>query len=80
MSKAPRAETQLLREPVRVAANALFVLQSVVPLSGPGSGVPTTAPCHSAFDGRRFAAFSHATCAWNHVTCADGVAPARLTA
>src|SRR5262245_57266596 len=51
MSKAPRANTQLLRDPVLTAVLALFVLQSVMPLSGPGSGVPATAACHSAFDG-----------------------------
>ena len=56
------------------------MLQSVVPLSGPGSGVPATAACHSAFDGSRLRAFSHAACAWNQVICADGVTPARLTA
>src|SRR5262249_47891050 len=39
MSKAPRAETQLLRAPVRDGPSPA-VLQSVVPLSGPGSGVP----------------------------------------
>lgn len=33
MSKAPRVDTQLLREPVGTTANALFVLQSLVPLS-----------------------------------------------
>jgi hypothetical protein len=48
------------------------VLQSVVPLSGPRSGVPITAACHSAFDGSRLRAFSHAACAWNHVMFADG--------
>src|SRR5512147_1005026 len=50
MSKAPRAETQLLRAPVR-GRLSLLVLQSVVPLSGPGSGVPFAPTCHSAFDG-----------------------------
>ena len=42
MSKAPRVETQLLREPVGTTVKAPKVLQSVVPLSGPGSGVPAT--------------------------------------
>ena len=63
MSKAPRADTQPLRDPVAATANVLAVLQSVVPLSGPGSGVPVTAACHSAFDGSRLRAFSHAACA-----------------
>src|SRR5215468_2486737 len=43
MSKAPKADTQLLREPVLTTVPAELVLQSVVPLSGPGSGVPVTA-------------------------------------
>ena len=34
MSKAPRADLQLLREPVATATNTLAVLQSVLPLSG----------------------------------------------
>ena len=83
MSKAPRADLQLLRDPVVTAVNALAVLQSVVPLSGagpPGSGVPITPACHSAFDGSRLRAFSHAAYAWNQLTYADGVTPARLTA
>src|SRR5499426_2104246 len=56
MSKAPRAETQLLRAPVRdgelSASAASDVSQSVVPSSGPGSGVPFAATCHSALVGR----------------------------
>ncbi len=80
MSNAPRVETQALREPVSVATSRLSVLQSVVPLSGPGFGVPVTAACHSAFDGNRLRAFSQATCAWNQVRFAEGVTPARLTA
>jgi hypothetical protein len=80
MSKVTRDETQLLRDPVRTADIVLFVLQSVVPLSGPGSGVPATAACHSALDGSRLPAFVHAGCAWNHVMFADGVTPGRLTA
>ena len=43
MSNAPRADTQAIRDPVATATPALAVLQSVVPLSGPGSGVPMTA-------------------------------------
>jgi hypothetical protein len=72
MSNAPRADLQPLREPAGIALNALAVLQSVVPSSGPGSGVPATAACHSAFDGKRLPALSHAACAWNHVMLADG--------
>src|SRR5262245_9730799 len=80
MSKAPRAETQLLREPVGATVRVLKVLQSVVPSSGPGSGVPLAPTCHSAFVGSRLAALAHASCAWNQVMSADGVALARLTA
>jgi len=43
-------------------------------------GVPATAACHSAFDGSRLRAFSHAAWAWNHVRFADGLTPGRLTA
>src|SRR5262249_59505056 len=53
MSKAPRDDTQLARDPVRATASVLAVLQSVEPLSGPGSGVPATSPCHSGPGGRR---------------------------
>src|SRR5262249_3556438 len=79
MSKAPSAETQLLRSPVPTAIVPV-VLQSVMPLSGPGSGVPTTAACHSALEGRRLPEFVHACCAWNQVIHADGVTPSTLTA
>jgi len=40
MSKVPRDETQLLRDPVSTTDIVLLVLQSVVPLSGPAA--PTT--------------------------------------
>jgi hypothetical protein len=80
MSNAPRDDLQALRDPAGIAANALAVLQSVVPSSDPGSGVPVTAACHSAFDGSRLPELSHAACAWNHVMLADGCTPGRLTA
>src|SRR3990170_6168000 len=48
MSKAPNLDLQLLREPVSTTADAATILQSVVPLSVPGSGVPAAAICHSA--------------------------------
>src|SRR5262245_31553736 len=70
MSKAPSADTQLLREPVSTGARVLNVLQSVVPLSPPGSGVPSTAACHSAFDGNRLRAFLQAACAGT-ISCPD---------
>src|SRR5262245_36072923 len=80
MSNAPSADLQLVREPVLTRVKPRFVLQSVVPLSGPGSGVPMTAACHSAFDGSRLRAFLHAACAWNQVANPDGSTPGRLTA
>src|SRR5262247_42756 len=67
MSKAPRAETQLLRVPVGVTApappaTASATLQSVVPSSVPGSGVPFAAACHSAFVGSRLPELAQASC------------------
>src|SRR5262245_53656611 len=79
MSKAPRADTHRLREPVRDAWTP-SLLQSVGPLSGPGSGVPFAPNCHSALVGSRLPALAHASCAWNHVANADGVTERRLTA
>src|SRR5262249_45698060 len=62
MSKAPRAETQWLRAPVMMSAISLArVLQSVAPLSAPGSGVPFAAPCHSALVGSRLPEFAQAS-------------------
>jgi hypothetical protein len=75
MSKAPRVETHPGRDPVASTSKALAVLQSRVPSSGPGSGVPATAACHSAFVGRRLAAFVHACCAWNQAMKAEGSPP-----
>src|SRR5262249_50950649 len=79
LSKARSGEPQLVgsRVPTKSAG---VVLQSVIPLSGPGSGVPTPAACHSALDGRRLPEFVHACCAWNQVIHADGVTPSTLTA
>src|SRR5262245_13248683 len=79
MSKAPRAETQLVRAPVS-DGTPLTVLQSVVPLSGPGSGVPFAPACHSALVGSRLPALAQASCAWNHVMNAEGSTDGRLTA
>src|SRR5262245_39555165 len=67
MSKAPRADTQALREPVRVVVALLAALQVVAWSSGPGSGVPFTPTCHSALVGSRLPELAHASCAWNHV-------------
>src|SRR5258705_9172145 len=50
MSKAPRADSQSFRAPVRVA-DTVLLLQFVVPLSGPASGVPVAPICHSALVG-----------------------------
>src|SRR6185369_12230758 len=79
MSKAPRAEVQLARVPVR-DRTPLAVLQSVVPLSGPGSGVPFAPTCHSALVGSRLPALAHASCAWNQVMNAEGMWDGRLSA
>ena len=58
----------------------LSVLQSVVPLSPPGSGEPVTAICHSALLGSRLPALAQAMLAWYQVMYADGTTPGRLTA
>src|SRR5215468_2960254 len=80
MSKAPRAERHALREPVSDTPSGLAVLQSVVPLSGPGSGVPFAPTCHSALVGSRLPALAQASCAWNQVMNAEGSTDGRLTA
>jgi hypothetical protein len=46
-AEAPISDTQLARDPVVLTAPVLM-LQSVVPLSVPGSRVPNAATCHSA--------------------------------
>src|SRR5215470_15215009 len=79
MSKAPLADTQSPRVPVSDKSSPA-VLQSVVPSSGPGSGVPFAATCHSAFVGSRLPALAHASCAWNQVMYAEGRTAGRLTA
>src|SRR5262245_15398030 len=75
MSKAPVSDTQRLREPVATLAPAVMMLQSLVPLSVPESGVPSAAICHSWFVGSRLPALRQAAPAWNHVRLADGVTP-----
>jgi len=75
MSKAPTSETHADRDPVSAAAKVLSVLQLVVPLSVPGSGVPRAASCHSWLVGRRFPEFLAAAPAWNLVRKAEGVTP-----
>jgi hypothetical protein len=79
MSKAPRAEMQAPREPV-LDTMLLALLQSVARLSGPGSGVPSAPACHSALVGSLLPELAHASCAWNHVMCADGISDGKLTA
>src|SRR5262245_54815721 len=79
MSKAPLADTQSRRVPVSDRSSPA-VLQSLVPSSGPGSGVPFAATCHSALFGSRLPALAHASCAWNHVMYAEGRTDGRLTA
>src|SRR5215510_13993010 len=80
MSKAPRADTQALRAPVSEAAPIAALLQSAVPSSGPGSGVPSAPTCHSALVGSRFSLLAHASSAWNQVANPDGVTDGKLKA
>src|SRR5262249_33681704 len=47
MSNTPQLDLQFDREPVVTGLPAVEMLQSVVPLSVPGSGVPAAASCHS---------------------------------
>src|SRR5215470_10789833 len=79
-SRTPRAETQAVRAPVSTTSVVTPMLQSVVPLSVPGSGVPFAPTCHSALVGNRLAELAHASCAWNHVMNCAGISPGRLTA
>src|SRR5437588_1863024 len=58
MSKAPRADLQLVRAPVRDGPPSLAVLQSVVPSSGPGSGVPFAPTCPPGRSQRRLGGHS----------------------
>src|SRR5262245_30954231 len=62
MSNAPRAETHALRAPVLSSVPSDPELQSVVPLSDPGSGVPFAAICHSALVGSRLPELAQASC------------------
>src|SRR5262245_48574707 len=78
-SRTPRADTQALRAPVPTTS-AMPTLQSVVPLSVPGSGVPFAPTCHSALVGSRLPELAHASCAWNQVMNCAGISPCRLTA
>src|SRR5579862_4335331 len=79
MSKAPTSDTHRLREPV-LATLKLPTLQSLVPLSVPGSGVPYAERCHSALVKSRLPALRQAASAWNQSMYADGVAPGIETA
>src|SRR5688572_1903521 len=80
MPRAPHAETQLDREPVATAA-APRMLQSLVPLSPPVSGVLAAAYCrYSSFVRRRFPDAAHACAAWNHEAHVLGETPATDTA
>src|SRR5262245_30142917 len=80
MSNAPRADTQLLREPERVVVALLKMLQVVVSSSITASGVPFAPTCHSALVGSRLPALAQAAVAWNHVMEAEGRTDGRLTA
>src|SRR5438094_112869 len=63
MSNTPQLDLQFDREPVFTGLPAAEMLQSVVPLSVPGSGVPAAASCHSRFVASRFTASRHACAA-----------------
>jgi hypothetical protein len=68
MSNTPHADLQFDRDPVLTGLPVLPVvptLQSVVPLSVPGSGVPCAAACHSSLRASRFPESRHAWFAWN---------------
>jgi len=83
ISHAPQSDSQSLRDPVSAAENMALVslmLQSVVPLLVPGSGVPKAASCHSALVGSRLREFPQAASAWNQVIWRAGSTPAMLTA
>ena len=85
MSNAPVSDTHRLREPVFTGSSGsvnvvVVMLQSLVPMSVPGSGVPSAPACHSALVASRLLALRHAACAWNQVILADGVTPAIDTA
>jgi DNA-binding winged helix-turn-helix (wHTH) protein len=63
MSNTPQLDLQVAREPVFTASKTFPVLQSDVPLSVPGSGVPAAARCHSPFLPDSTGRCSHAR--WN---------------
>src|SRR5262245_24611506 len=79
MSKWPVSETQPAREPVGSTSSA-SMLQSLEPLSTPGSGVPSAAICHSWFVASRFPALRHAAAAWNQLRNLAGATPGMDTA
>jgi hypothetical protein len=60
MSNTPHADLQFDRDPVSDGANVL-TLQSVVPLSVPGSGVLAAARCHSSLRTSRLPESVHAS-------------------
>jgi hypothetical protein len=79
MSNTPHADLQLDREQVLDGA-PVATLQSDVPLSVPGSGVPAAARCHSSLRASRFPESAHAWFAWNQVIQAFGCTPGIDTA
>src|SRR3989442_11823422 len=80
MSNTPQSDLQLDREPELTASPTTEMLQSVVPLSVPGSGVPAAASCHSRPVSNRFPDRRHACAAWNQVMHALGWTPGMDTA
>ena len=80
MSNTPQLDLQFARDPVFTGWSAVEMLQSVVPLSVPGSGVPAAARCHSSLRTSRFPETAHACTAWNQVVQVLGNTPATETA
>ena len=80
MSKTPQLDLQFDRDPVFTRSPAALMLQSVLPLSVPGSGVPAAASCHSWLVSSRLPDSAHACAAWNQVTHTVGCTPATDTA
>src|SRR5438477_9534376 len=79
MSNAPQLDLQFERDPVLTGPGE-FTLQSDVPLSVPGSGVPAAASCHSRFVSSRFPESRHSCPAWNQLMQAVGSTPGMETA
>src|SRR5881628_2803297 len=75
MSKTPQLDLHFEREPVFTGLPAVEILQSVLPSSVPGSGVPAAARCHSSLRASRLPETAHACTAWNQVMHVLGITP-----